>query len=222
MNTALVLEDVPATSEWLADSLREAFAGITIRKAFGIVEAREQLNRHGAPDIALIDLGLPDGDGTVILKQLADSDCTAVVTTTFADDAHVFGALQAGAQGYLLKDASRAEIGQLLAGVAQGRPPLSPAIARRVLAYFGQAAVGQPVSKPAGLRQAAAEEIHLSRRESETLELIAKGYTVANVAKALGVSPNTTAGYVKNIYRKLNVSSRAEAATQAAHLGLLG
>ena len=229
--SALVLEDQPKTADWLASSIREAFPAADVVTAASISEAKQLLADGTAPDLALIDLGLPDGDGTQIIEALSATPCATVVTTTFADDEHVFGALQAGAQGYLLKDASRQELAQLLTGLVGGRPPLSPSIARRVLAHFSNQQFGKANRAVAGAETASTsadpsrdsdlQAVHLSRRESETLELIAKGFTVAKVSEALGISSNTTAGYVKSIYRKLNVSSRAEAATQANRLGLI-
>ena len=112
-----------------------------------------------------------------------------------------------GRRGYLLKDQRWQQLAELLKGIAEGRPPLSPVIARKLLGYFRPA-------PPSYLDT-------LTGRETEVLSLIAKGVTLAEAAKVLGISPHTVSGYVKEIYRKLNVSSRAEAALTAQRMGLV-
>lgn len=207
---SFVLEDVSESMSWLVTVLESSFPGIEVRTASSIQEAGSVL-RDFAPDIALVDLGLPDGDGLSIIKQLNREcpQCLSVVTTIFADDAHVFPALKAGARGYILKDQSRDQLVQMLQGIAAGHPPLSPSIARRVLGFFHQSVSPE---KP---------EYHLTEREQEVLGIIAKGYSAARTADMLGISVNTVNGYIKEIYRKLNVSSRAEATLEASRLGLV-
>jgi DNA-binding NarL/FixJ family response regulator len=136
-----------------------------------------------------------------------------VVVTIHDDDEHLFPALQAGAFGYILKEQARELITEQLQRISQGEPPLSPSIARRVMAYF------QAKAKPtqqAHLMPA----VNLTDRESEVLLRVAKGYTLPEIGVQLGLSRHTIADYVKQIYRKLNVSSRAEAALEAQRLGL--
>lgn len=209
VKTALVVEDVPAAREGLATVLRDAYAGIAVEAAGSLHEAR-MLLRGLKPDIALIDLGLPDGSGAQLIEQLTHElpSCHCVVTTIFADDVHLFPALRAGAQGYLLKDQPRARMVQALQGIVAGEPPLSPVIARRLLQVFAPDTQAQPATR-------------LSPRERETLTLIAKGFKLPDVAAQLGITRNTAADFVKSIYRKLNVSSRAEATLEAARLGLV-
>jgi len=208
MKTALIVEDLPDSRTWLAGVLVAAFPGVAVESADSVAHALASLDRS-APDIALVDLGLPDGSGIDVIRQITkrSSATVTVVTTVFADDQHVFPALRAGAHGYVLKDQTADELVPLLQGIVNGRPPLSPAIARRLLGFFG----------PAGEKSATT----LTARETEVLTLIAKGLTIAKVAETLGISHNTAAGYVKGIYRKLNVSSRAEATMEAARLGVI-
>jgi len=137
-----------------------------------------------------------------------------VVATMFDDDAHLFPALRAGAQGYVLKDETESELVRLLVGISNGQPPLSASIARRVLMHFAAIA---PQSAPATITGE-----HLTERESDTLKLIAKGFNVPKIAELLGISKHTVAGYVRDVYRKLSVSSRAEATMAAAQRGLVG
>jgi DNA-binding NarL/FixJ family response regulator len=135
-----------------------------------------------------------------------------VVVTIHDDDEHLFPALQAGAFGYILKEQPRALITEQLQRMSQGEPPLSPSIARRVIAYFAaQAKPQQPDLMP---------HVSLTERESEVLLRVAKGFTLPEIGVQLGLSRHTIADYVKQIYRKLNVSSRAEAALEAQRLGL--
>lgn len=209
MKTGFILEDLPESQTWLAQALRDSFPGITITSAYTMREARMRLERPPWPDIALIDLGLPDGSGVEAIELLARAspNTLCVVASIFDDDAHIFPALRAGARGYLLKDQPVDAIVHALTGIATGQPPLSPAIARRMLAYFQPA---QTLADPA-----------LTDRETEVLRLIAKGMTQAETGRLLGISQNTVSGYVKDIYRKLNVSSRAEAALVARDMGLV-
>lgn len=213
--TGLVVDDLPEARSWLCDALRHAFPGIDVREAGSLTSARDELLRPPVwrPDIALVDLGLPDGSGTDLITELRASDpnVVTVVTTIFDDDRHLFGALKAGADGYVLKDQSRGQLVDMLAGIHAGQPPLSPSIARKLLQVFQEPEQARP--DPEG---------ELTSREQEVLTLIAKGYTVARVAELLGITRNTAAGYVKSIYRKLKVSSRAEATLAATRHGLIG
>lgn len=207
MKHALIIEDLPATRQWLAECVQSAFPGVTITVAKNVATGLAAL-REQSPELAVVDLGLPDGSGLELIIEAAKTDAYIVVATVFADDTHLFPALKAGAHGYVLKDQSHDGMVDLLRGIVGGQPPLSPSIARRLLSHFG------PDTQ-------AREATPLSPRELETLELVAKGYTVVKVAEALSISANTAAGYVKEIYRKLNVSSRAEMAIEAARLGLI-
>ncbi|MCK5769028.1 response regulator [Algiphilus sp.] len=210
--TALLVEDLPETRRWLGDILVEAFPGIAVSPAESLASARDVLARI-RPDIALIDLGLPDGSGIDLLAGLRHLHpaCECIITTIYDDDAHLFPALRAGARGYLLKEQPRDRLLARLRGIGDGEAPLSPTIARRLLRMFApDTADGAPVQPD-----------KLSPRERETLILIAKGYRLNEVADTLGVTRNTAAGYIKSVYRKLEVNSRAEAALAAARMGLI-
>jgi DNA-binding NarL/FixJ family response regulator len=211
---ALLVDDLAPARAWLRSALLDAFPTIAIAEAGSVGEAMSALaSLSKAPDLALIDLGLPDGSGLRVIEALqrGASDTLCVVSTVFDDDAHVFPALRAGAQGYVLKDLASAELVRMLRGILDGQPPLSPSIARRLLRQFHSPARAQP--------EATSES--LTARETEVLQLIAKGYTVQQTAAALGLSPHTASGYVKDIYRKLSINSRAEATLEAARLGLV-
>ena len=206
---ALVVGDLADVRAWLADALREAFPGIEVELAGSLGEAMAKI--EAPPQIALIDLGLPDGSGTRLIEALRrrDAGTLCIVATVFDDDAHLFPALRAGAQGYVLKDRDRATLADMLRGIAVGQPPLSSSIARRLLRHF------QPMPLQAD------EGAPLTPRETEVLRLTAKGLTLNEVAAALGISRHTVSGYLKDIYRKLSVGTRAEAALEAARRGLV-
>lgn len=210
MKRGLIVEDLEASASWLARALEGAFSGIEVRVAETLKDGIECLQSF-APEIALVDLGLPDGSGVDLIAKVGREDiaCTCVVTTIYADDQHLFPALRAGAAGYLLKDQPTERVIAQLQAIHRGEPPLSPAIAQRLLRVF--AVEGSNSS----------DEVHLTPRECETLTLIAKGYRLPEVAESLGITRNTAAGFIKSIYRKLKVSSRAEAALEAARMGLI-
>jgi DNA-binding NarL/FixJ family response regulator len=213
MRQALVVEDLPDVREWLADVARSAFPELEVTTA---ARAEEGLAQAASKrfDLALVDLGLPDGNGIDIVRALRreQPDCLAVVVTIYDDDDHLFPALQAGAFGYVLKDNSEAVIVDQFRRMSQGEPPLSPAIARRVMAHFA--------SRSSQRERRNVPHVVLTDRENEVLLRVAKGFTLPEIGVQLGLSRHTIADYVKQIYRKLNVSSRAEAALEAQRLGL--
>ena len=212
MKQGLVVEDLPGPAQWLSATLAEAFPGIAVSVVHSLGAAREWISTQ-APDICLLDLGLPDGNGTDLIRPLhaRHPACACVVTTIYADDRHLFPALRAGAAGYLLKDQPREKVIAALRGIVAGEPPLSPAIAQRLLRLFGE------TDEPA----AATDDQKLTPRERETLALVAKGFKLQEVAGQLGVTRNTAAGFIKMVYRKLNISNRAEATMEAARMGLV-
>lgn len=205
MHKALVIEDIAEVRRALREVLAAAFPGIAVEEAASVAEGRRQLS-SGHRDLVLLDLGLPDGNGVDLVRQFAGGPAQIVITTIFDDDDHLFDALRAGANGYLLKDEPMPVLVELLRGISDGRPPLSSSIARRILHHFRPA---QPVRTT------------LSPRETEVLTLVARGYTVRDVSGILGMSYNTAAGHLKSIYHKLSVNSRAEAAMEAVRLGVV-
>lgn len=206
---ALVVDDLAEARAWLAEAVRAAFPGIEVDTAGSLAEAMARIDPP--PPLALVDLGLPDGSGIQLIDALQrrGAGTLCIVATVFDDDAHLFPALRAGAQGYVLKDRDRDALAGMLRGIAEGQPPLSPSIARRLLRHF------QPLPAPAR------EDNPLTPRETEVLRLTAKGLTLNEVAEALGLSRHTVAGYLKEIYRKLSVGTRAEATLEAARRGLV-
>jgi DNA-binding NarL/FixJ family response regulator len=149
-----------------------------------------------------------------------------LVVTMFGDDAHVVESIEAGATGYLLKDASPERVATSIHEIRAGGAPISPGIARRNLTRFRLTVRLEP-APAAPLQQAPPEPLPdaraspLTPRETELLRLTAKGLTFDSIGELLEISPHTVVSHVKKIYRKLAVHSRSEAVYEASQLGLL-
>ncbi len=214
MNKILLLEDLPEIRAWLKALVLQVFPQAQISESARVHDALALISAEKF-NVALVDLGLPDGSGVDVVAALRESqpEAQSVVVTIHDDDDHLFPALQAGAFGYLLKEQPREHFVEQLQRISQGEPPLTPSIARRVIAYF--AAQNKPHQRPQNL-----PHVSLTDRENEVLLWVAKGFTLPEIGIQLNLSRHTIADYVKQIYRKLNVSSRAEAALEAQRLGL--
>ncbi|WP_035054029.1 response regulator transcription factor [Andreprevotia chitinilytica] len=172
---------------------------------------------QGPPvDVLLVDLGLPDGSGIDIIQAAALQwpSCSIMVSTNFGDETHVMRSIEAGAAGYLLKDSSPARMVEEIRSLASGGSPISPIIARQILARFrhDSADARAPAAAPAS---------PLSAREKEVLDFITKGFTAHEIAGLMQVSHFTVRSFVRRIYSKLKVTSKAEAIYEARTLGLL-
>ena len=220
MKTILLLEDLPEIRAWLRALVMQVFPGSTVVESARVHDALQQVAAQRF-DLAMIDLGLPDGSGVKVVQALreAQPDAQSVVVTIHDDDDHLFPALQAGAYGSLLTEQPREQLMEHLQRISQGEPPLSPSIARRMISYFS-AQANRPALQPQQTQDSLMPNVQLTEREREVLLRVAKGFTLPEIGVQLGLSRHTIADYVKQIYRKLNVSSRAEAALEAQRLGL--
>jgi two-component system nitrate/nitrite response regulator NarL len=240
----LILEDNPVARNFLCRVVRESFSdSISITEAGDLETARSQISLAGGPSglhgvdpfkLILVDLELPDGNGMELLAELTQYPATKVVTTLYSDDDHLFPALQCGADGYLLKEDRFEVLVEELQKIVRGQPPLSPAIARRLLTHFrhgpGAAEVpdsggfttpgGFTTSRPVPMEKPLECE-RLTPRESEVLTYLSKGFTIKEIANLMGIKWFTVNDHIKSIYKKLNVSSRAEAAVLASKQGLV-
>ena len=206
----LIVEDHDDTRHWWEEHISEAFPKARAMGAATIGEAQALLEKEEF-SLALVDINLPDGSGIDLVREMGQThpDVYCVISTIFDDDEHLFSALRAGAQGYLIKEQPWDQQIQQLKAVLHGQPPLSPGIARRILTHFSRRNGGQESTEA------------LTDRERDVLQLIAKGYSRPEVAKMLGLTQNTVASYTKVIYQKLNISRRAEAVIEGIRLGLI-
>jgi DNA-binding NarL/FixJ family response regulator len=170
-----------------------------------------------APDVLMTDLGLPDGSGIEIIHACANQHprTDIMVVTMSSDEANVLACIEAGASGYVLKDAGKIDIARAVRDLRAGGAPMSPVIARMVLARVRD---GKRAATPAATQDAATG---LTKREAAILDLIAQGDSYGEVAKLLSVSVGTVQTHIKNIYGKLAVHSRGEAVFEAHRRGLL-
>lgn len=206
-----VVEDDPMTRNRLLSKI-DAGAMLSVAGAAESLETARTLLAEVVPDVLLVDLHLPDGDGTTLIEEQTHlrPGLPILVISVFGDEQRVVRAISAGAQGYLLKDDDSEEIAQAIEQMMQGQSPISPAIASHLIRHFQPARVGAeaPVSP-------------LSERELEVLKLAAKGLTYQEAAELMGVTVNTVGTYTMRVYTKLAVNSRSEAIFEARQLGLM-
>lgn len=207
---ALIVEDHADARDWLIACLHTAFPGIVVTVAATCAEGEVMLQRQ--PQLALIDLNLPDGFGIDLVARASRMrpPVRCIVTTVYDDDAHIFPALRAGASGYLLKDESREDLVRQLLQLAKDEPAISPAVMRSVLKFFADQS--SMIEEP---------EERLTPKERHVLASIANGYTLEEIARSHGVTRNTVATHVKRVYAKLKITNRAEAVQAAQRIGLL-
>ncbi|SEF82804.1 response regulator transcription factor [Marinobacterium lutimaris] len=210
MKNVLLLEDYVEWSVLIEHAIKLAFGPVQIHLATSIKGAASLLDRHRF-DLAILDLNLPDGCGIETLNRITREQPSThcVVATVADDDESLFNSLRAGASGYLLKSEPPQMLAEHLKGMLSGQPPLSPAMASRIIAHFSEP------PRPNG----ALNEL-LTVREREVLKLIARGASRKQIARELDISTYTANDHVKSIYKKLNIRSRVEATRIALDSGL--
>ncbi|MBP6811832.1 MAG: response regulator transcription factor [Saprospiraceae bacterium] len=157
------------------------------------------------PDVVLMDINMPEYDGLYglqIIKEIRP-ETEVIMFTVFEDEDKIFASLEGGASGYLLKDTPPMKLYEAIRDVISGGAPMSPGIARRVLERFKKPPVAH------------AQTFHLSKRETEILTLLVKGYTYKRIAAECFISMDTVRGHLKNTYTKLQVNSGKEAVAKA-------
>lgn len=210
VRTVAILEDDLNVRDHFADIVASN-AGLSVSGLAGsLAEARMLL--ASPPDIFLTDIGLPDGSGLTFIPEIktASAACRILVITAFGDRDTVVSALNAGADGYLLKDSSTATIVEGIHATLDGGAPISASAAVYLLERL-RGAPEDPVCDAGPLER-------LTVREVELLELFARGQSYKAAGRALGISPLTIGNHVKSIYRKLQVHSRGEAVYEAVRL----
>jgi DNA-binding NarL/FixJ family response regulator len=208
----VIIEDDPSTIDLICTSIAAAddieLVGVArnVQSGLGLIEA-------GGYDVLLCDLGLPDGSGISLIKASSSShpEADIIVITIFADQAKVLDSIKAGARGYLLKDEQFEDCVHGIREIRRGGSPISPIIARQLLERM----------QPAANTTSSSTELALSPRETEVLNLLARGFSYAEIADLLSLSPQTIGSYVKILYRKLEVNSRSEAVFEASSRGIM-
>jgi DNA-binding NarL/FixJ family response regulator len=166
------------------------------------------------PDVVLMDLRMPEMSGVDAMRRIGDEDPDVkfIVLTTYDTDEYIFDAIEAGAKGYLLKDASRDDLFNAIRAVHRGESQIEPGVGAKVLDRLVQLSRQRSEPNPAEL---------LSQREVEVLQLIAKGSANKEIAVSLSISESTVKTHVANIFQKLDVNHRTEAVTQALQQGII-
>lgn len=203
--------------------IRQAFASADLVEAPSLQNARRALAEHSF-DLIVLDLGLPDGRGEDFIPEIQQHQPNAyiVISTIHDESDRLLRALRNGAMGYLLKEQPAEQLVAEFQGLSRGRPPLAPAVTRRVLEHLrGMGAPDQTqLQTPAARSDAEPAETldavqSLTAREREIFVMLAKGFSRPEIAGFLNISKHTVASHVEKIYRKLDISTRSEAAVIA-------
>ena len=226
-SSVLIVEDEPEFLLRFCNAV-VADAGLHLTAAVSSGRAGQAVLDAERPDVMLIDLSLPDLSSVDVIRYAAlhHPQCESLVVTMFCDDQHVMASIEAGAAGYLLKDATTECVAASIHQLRAGGSAISPGIARRVLARLhspaaqAAGAAAKPAATAPSQRQSQSQS-PLTERETELLRLAAKGLSFESIGEVMGISPHTVVAHVKKIYRKLAVHSRGEAVYEARQLGLL-
>lgn len=213
--SVVVVEDDEPTRSRLARAV-DANPRLCTVAAVGTCAAARDILQRQPPAVLLTDLDLPDGTGIDLIREVREQGVAtqAMVITIFGDEQHVVAAIEAGALGYLLKDASAETVGRAILELIEGGSPMSAPVARYLLQRFAK-----PDAPAAPAEQGV--PVGLSAREREVLTYIVKGFSYAEIARLLTLSTHTVATHVRRIYGKLEVHSRGEAVYEALATGLV-
>jgi DNA-binding NarL/FixJ family response regulator len=195
----VIIEDDATVRTCMADMLG-ASEGNEVLKVYGRAEEFLQEAVQISPDVVLMDIGLPGLSGIECVKQVKPllPHMQVLMWTAFEDDEKIFDALRAGANGYVLKNIPLAQLVQAIVDIHAGGSPMSSSIARKVIQTFHAPTIRRT-------------EFNLSKRETEIIALLAKGYRYKEIADKLFINIETVRKHIRNIYEKLQVQSRTEA-----------
>ncbi|MDP6131679.1 MAG: response regulator transcription factor [Dehalococcoidia bacterium] len=209
----LIVDDHAVVRDGLAAMLARQGDFSVVGEAENGLEAVEKAATL-QPDVVLMDLRMPELDGVESMRRIQASqpDVRFLVLTTYDTDEYIFDAIEAGAKGYLLKDASRNELFEAIRVVNRGESLIQPGMVSRVLDRFAQ--LSRQASQTGGPQA-------LSEREVEVLRLMAKGAANKEIAAGLFISESTVKTHVTNIFQKLEVNHRTEAVTKAMSKGII-
>lgn len=229
----LIVEDDPVTREFFVRCVQACAqlalvdAVATVQDAVAVLDAK-----GGQVDVLLTDLGLPDGSGLDVIRHALRCNpvMEPLVVSMFGDDENVLAAIEAGALGYIHKDSTPEDVAQVILDMRAGASPISPMIARRVLAKYrlqtsNTAVAVENKAQPAIeniASKAGEKDAVLTPREQQVLALIARGFSYAEIARLENVSVHTVQTHIKRLYAKLSVHSKTEAIFEASRMGLLG
>ena len=213
--TIAIVDDDPRYRSSIAHAVLSAPDMVLLGVADDLESGRALLD-SAQPEVLLVDLGLPSGSGMELIRHAAEHlpACDVMVITVFGDERHVIASIEAGATGYLLKDAQNGELADQIRALHAGGSPISPVIARQLLNRF--ATPSTPVQ--AALVDASPV---LSPQEHKVLQMSSRGHTYEEIAQMMGVSRQTVLTYVKRTYRKLQVHTKIEAVHEAQRMGWL-
>lgn len=216
--SVLICDDQAVVREGLAAILGTAPQLKVVGLACQGQEALELAARH-QPQVVLMDLNMPVMNGVQATRLIHEQfpQMAVLVLTTYATDEWIFDAIRAGATGYLLKDTRRDDLVRAIEGTAQGKAHLDPEVAGKLMSHIAQ--IPPQASMPPALALDLPEPLTL--REQDVLRLLAQGLSNPEIAQQLHLSPGTVRNYVSEIFTKLGVSDRAQAAIAAVKLGLL-
>ena len=218
IKTQIVIVEDDVNTRFRLERILEAQPNMHVVGSAATKREAEKLIGQYPFDVLLVDLLLPDGSGIDVIRRATQikPDAEIIVVTAVSDDLNVVSAIEAGATGYILKESSPNDIVDCIHLLLAGGSPVSPTVARSVLRAIHKHSVGtNPAPK-------VAPEINpLSQRETEILQLLAKGMSFNEIGGILAISPHTVTAHIKKIYRKLQVHSRGEAVYEASQMGLL-
>jgi DNA-binding NarL/FixJ family response regulator len=220
--SVILVEDEPSTQDHLARVI-ESSPSLKLLGVASTVQDAYSLLFMTNPDVALIDLGLPDSSGIGVIEWLSKykPETESLVITAFGDEDHVVRSLEAGASGYLLKDYSNEELIEHILEVANGGSPISPLIARQLLFKMQSDRPFDANTLHRNEQDGSQKTSRITDRELKVIQQVARGFNAHEIAQQMGISSHTVATHVKRIYKKLHVHSRSEAVYEATLLGLL-